>query len=96
MPTSSSLIGYGAGYPRSGARSQPGVDWAHRRKAAGATLSPQPDNAKVVNNLVLHLQVTSASGVRMAGVQVQYHVGDSDYLWHNVLGLTVETKKSSC
>ncbi|MFE2212123.1 hypothetical protein ACFW93_09080 [Streptomyces canus] len=97
VSTSSSLIGYSTGYPPvPEARNQPGIDWAHRREAAGATLSPQPDNAKVVNNLVLHLQVTGASGVRMAGVRVQYHVGDSDYVWHNVLGLTVETKKSSC
>ncbi|MFI6434291.1 hypothetical protein [Streptomyces sp. NPDC050759] len=62
----------------------------------GATIAPQPDHAKVANNLVLHLQVTGASGVRMAGVLVHYHVGGSDYVWHNVLGLTVETKKKSC
>ncbi|WP_262064511.1 hypothetical protein [Streptomyces sp. STR69] len=97
VSNSSALIGYGSGWPPDPeARSGPGIDWAHRRKAVGATLSPQPDNAKVLNNLVLHLQVTAASGVRMAGVLVNYHVGRSDYVWRNVLGLTVETQKKSC
>lgn len=97
VPTSTSLIGYGTGYPPDpGARSQPGVDWDHRRKAAGATLSPQSEKSMNVNNLVLHLQVTDTTGVGMAGVLVHYHVGSSDYVWHNVLGLTVETKKKSC
>ncbi|MER7179881.1 hypothetical protein ABT404_10435 [Streptomyces hyaluromycini] len=97
VPNSSALIGYGAGWPPDPeARNQPGIDWAHRRRAAGATLSPQADDAKVVNNLVLHLQVTDTTGVRMAGVLVHYHVGGSDYVWHNVLGLAVETKKKSC
>jgi hypothetical protein len=97
VSTSTSLVGYSTGYPPvPEARNQPGIDWDHRRRAVGATLSPQPDDAKVVNNLVLHLRVTGASGVRMAGVLVHYHVGDSDYVWHNVLGLTVETKKKSC
>ncbi len=32
----------------------------------------------------------------MAGITVVYHVGDSHYLWHNVLGLAVETKKPTC
>ncbi|MDV7214870.1 hypothetical protein [Streptomyces prunicolor] len=97
VSNSTALIGYGSGWPPDPeARSGPGIDWAHRRKAAGATLAPQPDNAKVANNLVLHLQVTAASGVHMAGVLVDYHVGSSEYVWHNVLGLTVETKKKSC
>ncbi|MCX4853819.1 hypothetical protein OG426_54170 [Streptomyces canus] len=97
VPTSTSLVGYSTGYPPvAEARNQPGIDWDHRRKAAGATLAPQPANAKNTNNLVLHLRITDTSDVRMAGVLVQYHVGDSDYVWHNVLGLTVETKRASC
>ncbi|WP_405972457.1 hypothetical protein OG496_24870 [Streptomyces sp. NBC_00988] len=97
VPTSTAFIGLSTGYPPvPEARSGPGIHWAHRREALGATVAPQPDNTKVANNLVLHLQVTAASGVHMAGVLVHYHVGDSDYVWHNVLGLTVETKKKSC
>ncbi|MGX9889956.1 hypothetical protein [Streptomyces sp. NPDC002276] len=97
VSNSSAFIGYGHGWPPDPeARTGPGIDWAHRRKAVGATVSPQSDNAKVANNLVLHLQVTAASGVRMAGIRVRYHVGGSAYVWDNVLGLTVETKKKSC
>ncbi|MET9081925.1 hypothetical protein ACIPX0_01665 [Streptomyces sp. NPDC090075] len=97
VSNSSGFIGYGHGWPPDPeARSGPGIDWAHRRKAEGATIAPQRDNAKVANNLVLHLQVTATSGVHMAGVLVDYHVGGSHYVWHNVLGLTVETKKKSC
>ena len=97
VSNSTALIGYGYGWPPAPeARDQPGIDWPHRRKAVGATITPQPANAKVANNLVLHLQVTGTSAVRMAGITVEYHVGDSHYLWHNVLGLAVETKKPTC
>ena len=97
VSNSSSFIGYGHGWPPDPeARTGPGIDWAHRRKAVGATISPQSDHAKVANNLVLRLQVTAASGARMAGIQVRYHVDGSAYRWDNALGLTVETKKTSC
>ncbi|MFD4507909.1 hypothetical protein [Streptomyces sp. NPDC058457] len=97
VSNSTAFIGYGHGWPPDPeAIDQPGIDWAHRRKAVGATIAPQSDNAKVANNLVLHLQVSAASGVRMAGILVRYHVGDSTYVWHNVMGLTVETKKKKC
>ncbi|WP_158691072.1 hypothetical protein [Streptomyces sp. 351MFTsu5.1] len=56
--TSTAFIGYGYGYgygwpPALEARNQPGIDWPHRRKAVGATISPQPTNAKTANNLDL-------------------------------------------
>ncbi|MFD4598094.1 hypothetical protein ACFWPQ_08635 [Streptomyces sp. NPDC058464] len=96
VSTSTAFIGVSTGYPPvPEARNQPGIDWAHRRKAVGASISPQPDNAKVANNLVLHIQVT-ASKAHASGVLVHYHVGDSTYVWHNVMGLTVETKKKKC
>lgn len=94
---STAFIGYGYGWPPvPEARDQPGIDWPHRRKAVGATISPQPTNTKTANNLVLHLQVTSTSDVHMAGIQVRYHAGDSHYVWHDVMGLTVETNKRTC
>lgn len=53
------------------------------------TRSPQPD-------LVLALRVTGTSGVRMAGVTVNYHAGSSKYVWRNLTELRVETKNSHC
>lgn len=32
----------------------------------------------------------------MAGILVDYHVGNSHYACHNVLGLTAQTKKFTC
>ncbi|MFC8430784.1 hypothetical protein [Streptomyces sp. NPDC057253] len=97
VSNSTASIGYGYGWPPTPeARNQPGIDWPHRRRAVGATIAPQPNDTKVANNLVLHLQVTGSSDVHMTGILVEYHTGSSQYVWHNVLGLTVETKKPTC
>ncbi|MGW2518068.1 hypothetical protein ACWC09_13820 [Streptomyces sp. NPDC001617] len=97
VPATTSLIGYDTHYPPSKfSLDSVGAGWKHRRPAVGATLAPQSATSKATHNLVVAILVTGTSRVRMKGITVDYHVGGKKYRWHNVMGLSVETRKKSC
>lgn len=129
VPVRTYQFGLEAWPPPASTLSEPGIEWAHRKTAVGATLKPQPkadwgddgadlsaeagtavpdDSGDATGdpdefirtgrqfNLLLGLRVTGTSGVGSAGVVVNYHVGNDEFVWRNATRLTIETKKSSC
>lgn len=128
VPVRTYQFGLEAWPPPASTLGEPGIEWAHRKTAVGATLKPQPkadwgdsadagaeaatavpdesgdatgDPDEFIStgrqfNLLLGLRVTGTSGVGSAGVVVNYHVGDHEFVWRNATRLTIETKKSSC
>ena len=131
VPVRNYQFGLEAWPPPASTLSEPGIEWAHRKAAVGATLKPQPkvdwgdgadadaeaatavpdesgdatgdpdDPDEFIStgrqfNLLLGLRVTGTSGVGSAGVVVDYHVGDHEFVWRNLTPLNIETRTSSC
>ncbi|MEU9446513.1 hypothetical protein AB0D42_37895 [Streptomyces sp. NPDC048304] len=97
LPTGHDFIGYDNHYPPTKTfRDAVGSAWEHRAPAVGATIAPQADTTAHTHNLVVAVRVTGDAKARMTGVIVDYPVGGTEYQWHNITSLVVETKKAQC
>jgi hypothetical protein len=96
VPANGNLVGYLTSWPPNGdAVHQPGVQWAARRPAKGATIPRQAGD--VVNNLVTGIRVTGGSGSSMTGIDVRYHTVSGDHYWARTsIGLVVKVPPAKC
>jgi hypothetical protein len=89
--TGDDLYGVLSGYPPV-KRMQPGVQWAERQRASGATVEPgngPPDH--VSTNILAVLKPVHQTGWAQ-GLNVYYHVGDTQYVFHTATKIMVWTR----
>lgn len=86
--TGDDLYGVLSGYPPV-KRMQPGVQWARRQRASGATIAPTRPSSQVVNILAVLKPVHKDGWAQ--GLDVYYHVGGTKYVFRTATKIVVWT-----
>lgn len=101
VPIGTNAVGYAEYPPPQDFVSEPGVQWAARRSAVGAVVTPDeaPDapDARTATNLVTGIRVTGDHSHSFTAIAVDYHVlGGRSYSTLTSTSLTVAVAPATC